>query len=191
MNVPDTPHHPWADRLRTVHAGPDALPHAPDWLGMNPASEAEILQQEERLGRRLPPSYRGFLQVSNGWDEQSITSLHLLPITEVGWTRDVDPRLAHSWGPPPDSPIPELPGDYFFDYDAPQDPDYFEVGDYLPHTLYISENVEGGVYLLNPHIVTSGNEWEAWYLDAAYMLGAIRFRSFWHLMEDAFRHYTS
>jgi hypothetical protein len=183
VNVRDTPHHPWADRLRTVYAGPDALPHPPDRLGVNPASEAEILQQEERLGRRLPPSYRGFLQVSNGRDEHSITSLHLLPITEVGWTRDVDPHLAHSWGSPPGSPIPELPDDYFFDYDAPQDPDYFEVGDYLPHTLHISENVEGGVHLLNPHIVTSGNEWEAWYLDATYMLGAIRFRSFGHLME--------
>ncbi|MEU7985638.1 hypothetical protein AB0B56_12305 [Streptosporangium canum] len=51
-----------------------------------------------------------------------------------------------------------MPDDYFFDYEAPQDPDYFEVGDYLPHTLYISENVEGSVYPLNPHIVTSGDE---------------------------------
>lgn len=45
-----------------------------------------------------------------------------------------------------------------FDYDAPQDLDYFEVGDCLPHTLDISENVEGSVYPLNPHILASGDE---------------------------------
>ncbi|MFD8557746.1 hypothetical protein ACFV1N_10720 [Streptosporangium canum] len=87
--------------------------------------------------------------------------------------------------------LPESPDDYFFDYDAPQDPDYFEVGDYLPHTLYISENVEGSVYPLNPHILASGDEQEARYLDTTYMLGAIRFRSFWYPTEDAFRRYTS
>lgn len=73
----------------------------------------------------------------------------------------------------------------------PQNQNFFEVGDCLPHALYISGDVEGRVYLLNPRIVTSGGEWEAWYLDISYMLGAIRFRSFWHLMEDAFRGYTS
>ncbi|MEU4234987.1 hypothetical protein AB0F17_62855 [Nonomuraea sp. NPDC026600] len=90
-------------------------------------------------------------------------------------------------GPPPGSLIPALPNNYFFDYDAPQDQDFFEVGDCLPHTLYISENVEGSVYLLNPFILTSGDEWEAWHLDTTYMLGATRFQSFWHLMENAFR----
>lgn len=194
MKGPDTPRYPWAERLHTMsgtdhdlYTSKDSSSYPPEWLGTSPADEAEILRQEERLGRRLPPSYREFLQVSNGWDVDSSTSLHLLPIAEVGWTRDVDPHLAHSWGPPPGSPIPELPDDYFFDYDAPQDQDFFEVGDFLPHTLCISENVEGSVYLLNPHIVTSGDEWEAWYLDTSYMLGATRFRSFWHLMEDAFR----
>jgi hypothetical protein len=169
-----------------LYAGENSSSYPPEWLGTTPASEAEILLQEQRLGLHLPPSYREFLQVTNGWDVHSSTSLHILPIAEVGWTRDVDPHLAHSWGSEPGSPIPELPDSYSFDYDAPQDQDYFEVGDFLPHTLCVSENIEGSVYLLNPHIVTPGGEWEAWYLDASYMLGATRFQSFWHLMEDAF-----
>ncbi|GAA0980440.1 hypothetical protein GCM10009555_046930 [Acrocarpospora macrocephala] len=190
MNAPDTFRYPWAERLRTAYAGPDALPYPPDWVGMDPASEAEIRRHEERLGRRLPPSYREFLQVSNGWDEQSSTSLHLLPIAEVGWTRDVDPHLA-KWGPPPGTPIREMPSDYFFDYDAPQDPDYFEVGDHIPHTLHISEDVEGLIYLLDPYVVTSGGEWEAWFLDTTSAIGGRRFRSFWHLMENTFRGHPS
>ncbi|QIQ02506.1 SMI1/KNR4 family protein [Streptomyces liangshanensis] len=37
------------------------------WLGFAPASAARIGALEERLGRRLPPSYRTFLEVSDGW----------------------------------------------------------------------------------------------------------------------------
>ncbi|TMU99177.1 SMI1/KNR4 family protein [Streptomyces sp. DASNCL29] len=37
------------------------------WLGFPPASEERIAAMEERLGRRMPPSYREFLEVSDGW----------------------------------------------------------------------------------------------------------------------------
>ncbi|MEV4397392.1 SMI1/KNR4 family protein [Nonomuraea sp. NPDC049607] len=188
----NAPRYPWAARLHTMSGtdddpGEDSSSYPPEWLGTAPASEAEILLHEERLGLSLPPSYREFLLVTNGWDVESFTSLHILPIAEAGWLRDVDPHLAHTWGPPSDSPVPELPDDYSFDYDAPQDPQYFEVGDFLPHTLRVSEDIEGLVYLLNPYVVTAGGEWEAWELDTSGLLGATRFRSFWHLMETSFR----
>ncbi|GAA2287074.1 SMI1/KNR4 family protein [Streptomyces atrovirens] len=37
------------------------------WLGFPPASEERITAMEKRLGRRMPPSYREFLKVSDGW----------------------------------------------------------------------------------------------------------------------------
>ncbi|MET9700019.1 SMI1/KNR4 family protein [Streptomyces sp. NPDC006529] len=37
------------------------------WLGFPSASEEQIVAMEERLGRRMPPSYREFLKVSDGW----------------------------------------------------------------------------------------------------------------------------
>ncbi len=37
------------------------------WLGFPPASEERITAMEERLGRRMPPSYRAFLRISDGW----------------------------------------------------------------------------------------------------------------------------
>ncbi|MDG5808015.1 SMI1/KNR4 family protein [Streptomyces ossamyceticus] len=37
------------------------------WLGFPPASEERIRAMEERLGRRMPPSYRAFLRISDGW----------------------------------------------------------------------------------------------------------------------------
>ncbi|MBO1336339.1 SMI1/KNR4 family protein [Streptomyces sp. VRA16 Mangrove soil] len=36
-------------------------------LGYPPATEADITALEQRLGRELPPSYREFLKVSDGW----------------------------------------------------------------------------------------------------------------------------
>ncbi|MFI6800557.1 SMI1/KNR4 family protein [Streptosporangium canum] len=53
---------------------------------------------------RLPPSYREFLQVTNGWDEYSHSCLRLMPLAEVGWTRDVDPELARIWDQLEDDP---------------------------------------------------------------------------------------
>lgn len=59
----------WADSL------PDGETRGEDdesalqarWLGFPPASEERIAAVEERLGLRMPPSYREFLKVSDGW----------------------------------------------------------------------------------------------------------------------------
>ena len=40
---------------------------AASWLGYKGASETAILALEKRLGTSLPPSYRSFLAVSDGW----------------------------------------------------------------------------------------------------------------------------
>ncbi|QCD54436.1 SMI1/KNR4 family protein [Streptomyces hawaiiensis] len=59
----------WADHLpdgETPGEDDEAARHA-RWLGFPPASEERIAAMEERLGRRMPPSYREFLQVTDGW----------------------------------------------------------------------------------------------------------------------------
>ncbi|MFD8306441.1 SMI1/KNR4 family protein [Streptomyces sp. NPDC059690] len=61
----------WADAQdprepEGVHAR-DQEPRRTRWLGFPPAPEERIQALEERLGHRLPPSYRTFLAVSDGW----------------------------------------------------------------------------------------------------------------------------
>src|ERR1700730_9134301 len=51
------------------------------WLGP-PASETQLARLEERLSRRLPPSYRSFLLLHNGWRMFSGT-MDLLTIEEI------------------------------------------------------------------------------------------------------------
>ncbi|MFI7455625.1 SMI1/KNR4 family protein [Nonomuraea sp. NPDC049714] len=168
----DGPRYPWADLLQTVnrrihqqHAQSEAstpsgsrhlveAQRPPDWLGTTGASEAELAHREERLGMRLPPSYREFLGVSNGWDEESRSCLRLLSLAEISWVRDIAPYLA-VWGE--------------------------SVGD----MLCISEDVDGQICLLNPHVVGPDGEWQAFDL-AAWRPGEIEYCSFWDLMTGMF-----
>ncbi|MFD9325741.1 SMI1/KNR4 family protein [Streptomyces sp. NPDC060065] len=59
----------WADSLPDGEARgeDDETARQARWLGFPPASEERIAAMEERLGRRMPPSYREFLKVSDGW----------------------------------------------------------------------------------------------------------------------------
>ncbi|MFD8203865.1 SMI1/KNR4 family protein [Streptomyces sp. NPDC059701] len=56
---------PGEDDLEDMEEGGVSL--ADMALAAPPATREEIAAAEERLGTRLPPSYRGFLEVSNGW----------------------------------------------------------------------------------------------------------------------------
>lgn len=59
----------WADSLPDGEAlgEDDEAARRARWLGFPPASQERIAAMEERLGRRMPPSYREFLKVSDGW----------------------------------------------------------------------------------------------------------------------------
>ncbi|MEV0479470.1 SMI1/KNR4 family protein [Streptomyces sp. NPDC050508] len=59
----------WADSLADgeTRGEDDEAARQARWLGFPSASEERIAAMEERLGRRMPPSYREFLKVSDGW----------------------------------------------------------------------------------------------------------------------------
>ncbi|MFF8971944.1 SMI1/KNR4 family protein [Streptomyces sp. NPDC014995] len=53
------------------------------------ADEAAIAAAEERLGRRLPPSYREFLAVSDGWHVDETAGVYQLGgAADIDWFRD-------------------------------------------------------------------------------------------------------
>ncbi|WP_320783544.1 SMI1/KNR4 family protein [Streptomyces sp. CRN 30] len=59
----------WADRPPNDMAASedDNAARRARWLGFPAASEERITAMEKRLGRRMPPSYREFLEISDGW----------------------------------------------------------------------------------------------------------------------------
>lgn len=145
-----------------------------------PASETAIAEAEKRLGTELPESLKDFWRASNGL-------MHL--------RLDVDDGLIHgvdtvSWLKSSNSDlIPESIGapisdEDYFEYGPDQDPIYLRDG-YIQSMLVVSDVVDGGVYLLNPEVITEDGEWEAWFMGWE-LPGALRFRSFAHLMRYSY-----
>lgn len=130
------------------------------WMGEAPATEEQIAAAERRLGVRLPPSYRAFLKVSNGWHYPNRFVARLAGTEEIGFTKDVDPNLINAWKEYTDEPET-----------------------HLAETLLInvpSNYDDAASFMLNPATVGDG-EMEAWFF-SSWSPGADAHRSFWHLM---------
>ncbi|HSH94484.1 MAG TPA: HEAT repeat domain-containing protein [Roseimicrobium sp.] len=151
---------------------------ASEWPGSPGASIHELSRAEKRLASQLPPSYRTFLQTSNGWTRASRSVPILLPIEKVQWFRKFHREWiqAYQFSEPLDHPEAE-----YFDY-ANSDPVQFHPK-HLQHTLCISEIGDDAILLLNPMVVWPDGEWETWFF-ASWFPGVQRFRSF----ADWFKH---
>ncbi|MFE3783347.1 SMI1/KNR4 family protein [Amycolatopsis sp. NPDC059090] len=65
------------------------------WIGYEPAGADAVVAVEERLGTRLPPTYRNFLLASNGFGY--VDDVDLLNVDEIGWLSERDPNLVEWW----------------------------------------------------------------------------------------------
>ncbi|MDP9310171.1 MAG: SMI1/KNR4 family protein [Chloroflexota bacterium] len=151
------------DYLTKADLSPEVL--ATGWFGYPPATPAQLATTEARLGIALPPSYRAFLQTSNGWRQPGWFVSRLWAVDNVEWFHV---RHQHDWIEP--WRIGEE--EYAVDGEAQT----------LRTALEISDVGDAAVYLLNPHVITADNEWEAWFF-ASWVPGSIRYPSFWDLMQ--------
>lgn len=164
-----------------------------DWMGFSGASEATIAALEARLGATLPPSYRAFLSVSDGFCQPAMLVPRIFSSHEVDWFRNTNPaegsEEAIAQGRALFGTI-EIPDEEYFIYGKDQDPITMRDA-YIPATLRISarEIYGSALYLLNPKVITEDGEWEAWKI-AHWLPGANRYRSFWDLMQDEYTFYA-
>lgn len=150
------------------------------WLGYPGATEEQIVVAENRLGIVLPPSYREFLKVSNGWQQAYPVLGKFWSTEELDWFAVRNQQWIDAWVRP-GLPSPKVTDEEYFIYDADQN--YLAVRvEYLQTALEISAGGDAAICLLNPRIITKDGEWEAWYFDNK-LPGAMRFRSFCDLME--------
>ena len=133
------------------------------WLGSPPADERTLAAVEERLGKRLPPSYRSFLAVSNGFLQPDLIVPRLRPAEGIGWYGDLNPQSAATWAE-------------FADADDPTGR--------LAGCLQVSDEelVGDAVYLLDPTQMRAEGEWEAYFF-ANWVPGVDRYPSFFALMD--------
>ncbi len=141
------------------------------WLGLPGASEAQIAAAEVRLGVRLPPSYRSFLLISNGWRHTGSIVGPLRPVEEVD-------RYGVLYSDSLADFTEGLTGFGAYEYEF--DPS-FEEADlrHLEHTLVLSSGEDVDTLLLNPQGVAPNGEWEAW---SYFGEAPSSYKSFWDLL---------
>ena len=167
------------------------------WLGYPGASEEQITCTEARLETTLPPSYREFLKVTNGWRQTtpfidklwSTEDLEWFSLRHQAWidafveryTNDSVERLEPHLGEP------SISDREYFVYGDAQDCSQLRV-EYLQTTLEISEKGDAAIYLLNPQVITADGEWEAWFF-GDWLPGADRYRSFREMMQAEYENF--
>ncbi|WP_436532837.1 SMI1/KNR4 family protein [Actinoplanes sp. HUAS TT8] len=129
-----------ADVLRT--AEPAVLrdvsekQRADRWLGFGGARPEQLAALQKRLGTALPPSYRAFLQVSDGWLNLGSFMYTMRTTGEVGWLRDVEPDMCHD--------------------------EHDEETRIVARSLLISGDGDAQYWLLDPGDVNADGEWAAY-----------------------------
>lgn len=155
---------------------------AAGWLGEPGATEAEVIAAEQRLGVRLPPSYRAFLEETNGFDHIGYFIYRLYSVAEINWFRVRN----QDWIEAYQNPINKEPGAEDITPEEhlanPDDSVRFRTA-YLSSCLQISEEGDSAVVLMNPEVVNAEGEWETWFF-ANWHPGALRYPSFLAYVES-------
>ena len=156
------------------------------WLGFDPASSEEIRALESRIGVELPPSYRSFLETTNGWRDSGGFIYRMWSTLEIYWFRVRHQQWVDAYEEPwkerhgGDVVLPSVPDNEYFVYgDDTVHPMRVE---YIRSILDISDVGDSAILLLNPEVVFNDGEWEAWFF-ATWGIEPYRYRSFRELME--------
>jgi len=172
------------------------------WLGYPGATEEQICQAESRLGVYLPPSYRDFLKITNGWRQTtsfirklwSTDGIERFATRHQKWIEaftnhhenqqinfDTAVDLESFWE------VSTIPDEEYLIYGEDQDCSKLRV-EYLKTAIEISDVGESAIYLLNPQVVTEDGEWEAWFF-GDWLPGADRYRSFQEMMVTEYQNF--
>ncbi|WP_328222476.1 SMI1/KNR4 family protein [Streptomyces sp. NBC_00310] len=167
----------WADSL------PDGETRGEDdeaalrarWLGFPPASQERIAAMEERLGRRMPPSYREFLKVSDGWRHAG-GFVWLLAGTEDAHWHNNESELA----------------DMFEEYlDEDAGPDERREADLWRRGLQLDVESDVTHVLLDPEDVGEDGEWAVYTWASWRAEPPERHANFLEFMRDMYREFHS
>ncbi|MER5830418.1 SMI1/KNR4 family protein [Streptomyces sp. NPDC002130] len=167
----------WADSLpedATRGADDEAALQA-RWLGFPPASEERIAAMEERLGRRMPPSYREFLAVTDGWRHAGGFVWLLAGTESAHWHADAS-GLADSF-------------EEYLDEDA--GPEERREAEIWRRGLQLDVESDATYVLMDPEDVDEDGEWAVYTWASWRAMPPERHASFAAFMRDAYREFHS
>ncbi|MFI1356323.1 SMI1/KNR4 family protein [Streptomyces sp. NPDC020898] len=167
----------WADSLPDgeTQGEDDEAARRARWLGFPSAPEERIAAMEERLGRRMAPSYREFLKVSDGWRHAGGFVSLLAGTAEARWHNN-------------ESELAEMFEEYL-DEDA--GPEERQEVDLWRHGLQLDVESDSTYVLMDPEDVDEDGEW-AVYTWASWRASAPeRYANFLEFMQDMHREFHS
>jgi len=182
----------WSRELIDAGASPDLPTEVVEsgWLGFPGATDEQLSLAEARLGIGLPPSYRDFLAVSNGWRLTGNFIWRLWSTEEIDWFRVRNAEWIEAYVDPIDGLGGlSLTDEEYLVYGETQDSVRFRV-EYLESALEVSDIGDSAIFLLNPKVLTRNGEWEAWFF-GNWLPGANRYRSFAALMEAEYQSFQT
>ena len=172
------------EKLKAININPSKYHHYSEDTDYNcyhlpGATEAQIIELEQRLQTKLPVGYRNFLSAGNGY--VSLDRRYMFCDTDkIDWLIQENRKWAEIWS----NSGRDISDKKYFQYGAAQDCCWIR-GRYMKNALQISPVDESYVYLLNPLIIDNKNEWESWDFGSKYP-GAFLYRSFWDMMQTLY-----
>jgi len=141
-------------------------------MAFEPADISSIEEKEKKLGIKLPPSYKDFLLVSNGFKIISPFLDNLFSIEKIDWARNLEEKWSIDMF---NEDSAEVSDEEYFYYEDDQD-SLLSRTSYIPESLKVSEWYDGMCVFLNP-FVKFGDEWEVLEY-ATWFPGVQRYKSF-------------
>lgn len=165
----------WADACDTddSRGEQDEEARRARWLGFAPASGARITALEERLGHRLPPSYRAFLEVSDGWRHAGGFVWLLAGTEQARWYEDT-------------AGLGEM---YQEDLDEDSSPEQVLLAGMWERALQLDAESDITHVLLDPADVDDDGEWTVYYYQGWGGDQPRRYASFREFMEAMYRQF--
>ncbi|MFE0202852.1 SMI1/KNR4 family protein [Streptomyces sp. NPDC058985] len=145
------------------------------WLGSPPASEERVTAVERRLGRRMPPSYREFLKVSDGWRHAGGFVWRLAGTADVRW-HDDESGLAAMF-------------EEYLDADS-EDEEWREAGLWR-RGLQLDVESDAMYVLMDPEDVDEEGEWAVYTWAGWRAAPPVRHANFLDFMRDMHREFHS
>ncbi|MGW0767080.1 SMI1/KNR4 family protein [Streptomyces sp. NPDC002676] len=167
----------WADSLPDgdTQGEDDEAARRARWLGFPPASEERIAAMEERLDRRMPPSYREFLKVSDGWRHAGGFVWLLAGTEDARWHND-ESGLADMF-------------EEFLDEDA--GPEERREADIWRRGLQLDVESDITHVLMDPEDVDEDGEWAVYTWSSWRAAPPERHANFLEFMREMFREFHS
>ncbi|MFT2019325.1 SMI1/KNR4 family protein [Streptomyces sp. 796.1] len=167
----------WADSLTDddVRDADDLAARRARWLGLPPATEEQIVALEQRLGRRLPPSYREFLKVTDGWRHAGGFVWLLAGTADAHWHEN-------------ESELAEMFAE-FLDEDA--DAEERRVVDIWHRGLQLDVESDVVHVLMDPEDVAEDDEWTVYTWASWRCEDPQPHANFWEFMQEMYREFHS